>query len=65
MATYSTVNTDFTGGLMSPHLRGRIDIDKFKKGLQQMENFLPSIQGPHVIVKGFSGSVRRWAAIFD
>lgn len=31
---------------MSPHLRGRIDIDKFNKGLQRMENFLPSIQGP-------------------
>lgn len=46
MATYNTTNTDFTGGLMSPHLRGRIDIDKFTKGLQQMENFLPSIQGP-------------------
>jgi len=53
MATYSTVNTDFTGGLMSPHLRGRIDIDKFKKGLQQMENFLPSIQGPTRYREGF------------
>ena len=31
---------------MSPHLRGRVDIDKFNKGLKQMENFLPSIQGP-------------------
>lgn len=46
MATYNTINTDFTGGLMSPHLRGRLDIDKFNKGLQRMENFLPSIQGP-------------------
>lgn len=53
MPTYSTVATDFSGGLMSPHLRGRIDIDKFNKGLQQMENFLPTIQGPAHYREGF------------
>ena len=46
MATYNTINTDFTGGLMDPHLRGRMDLEKFNKGLQRIENFLPSIQGP-------------------
>lgn len=46
MPTYNTVNTDFTGGLMDPHMRGRLDIEKFNKGLQRCENFLPSIQGP-------------------
>ena len=46
MANFHKTVTDFTGGLMSPHLRGRVDIDKFNKGLKQMENFLPSIQGP-------------------
>jgi len=46
MPTFNTVNTDFTGGLMDPHLRGRIDLDKFNKGLQRCENFLPSTQGP-------------------
>lgn len=53
MATYRTTNTDFTGGLMSPHLRGRIDIDKFSKGLKQHENFIPSIQGPTRYREGF------------
>ena len=50
---------------MSPHLRGRVDIDKFNKGLKQMENFLPSIQGPTRYREGFkwldatdSGNVR-------
>ena len=38
---------------MSPHLRGRVDIDKFNKGLKQMENFLPSIQGPTRYREGF------------
>jgi len=65
MATYNTINTDATGGLMSPHLRGRIDLEKYNKGLQQMENFLPSIQGPAHYREGFewireeaSGNVR-------
>jgi hypothetical protein len=53
MATFHKTITDFTGGLMSPHLRGRIDIDKFNKGLKQMENFLPSIQGPTRYREGF------------
>ena len=30
---------------MDPHLRGRIDLEKFNKGLEKMENFLPSLQG--------------------
>lgn len=38
---------------MSPHLRGRIDIDKFNKGLKQHENFIPSIQGPTRYREGF------------
>lgn len=38
---------------MSPHLRGRVDIDKFNKGLQQHENFIPSIQGPTRYREGF------------
>lgn len=38
---------------MSPHLRGRVDIDKFNKGLKQHENFIPSIQGPTRYREGF------------
>jgi hypothetical protein len=53
MANFHKTITDFTGGLMSPHLRGRVDIDKFNKGLKQMENFLPSIQGPTRYREGF------------
>lgn len=31
---------------MSPTLRGRVDIDKFNKGLQECENFIPTVHGP-------------------
>lgn len=31
---------------MSPTLRGRIDIEKYNKGLQECENFIPTVQGP-------------------
>lgn len=37
---------------MGPHLRGRIDLEKFNKGLQRMENFLPTIQGPATFRQG-------------
>ena len=53
MAEYKVVNTDFSGGLMSPYLRGRIDIDKYVKGSQKMDNFIPQIQGPAHYREGF------------
>ena len=53
MAKHYKTITDFTGGLMSPHLRGRVDIDKFNKGLKQAENFITSIQGPIRYREGF------------
>ena len=31
---------------MSPHLRGRVDLDKYGKACQRLENFIPSLQGP-------------------
>ena len=42
---------------MSPYLRGRIDIDKYVKGAQIMDNFLPTIQGAASYREGF-----RWVA---
>ena len=53
MATYKPIVTDFSGGLMSPHLRGRIDLDKYAKGAQKMNNFLPTIQGSAHYREGF------------
>lgn len=38
---------------MGPYMRGRLDVDKFNKGLQRMENFIPSIQGPAKYREGF------------
>lgn len=53
MAEYKVINTDFSGGLMSPYLRGRIDIDKYTKGAQRMDNFIPQVQGPAHYREGF------------
>jgi hypothetical protein len=53
MASYNPITTDFTGGLMGPYMRGRLDVDKFNKGLQRIENFIPSIQGPVKYREGF------------
>lgn len=53
MATHKTLSTDYSGGLFSPHLRGRNDIDKYSKAAQRMENFLPLIQGPAHYREGF------------
>ena len=38
---------------MGPYMRGRLDVDKYNKGLQRMENFIPSIQGPAKYREGF------------
>lgn len=38
---------------MGPYMRGRLDVDKYNKGLQRIENFIPSIQGPVKYREGF------------
>ena len=53
MASFKSITTDTSAGLLSPLLRGRIDLDKYRSGLQQCENFLPTIQGPTRFREGF------------
>jgi len=38
--------TSFNAGELSPLLKGRPSLDKFKNGCETMENFIPQIQGP-------------------
>lgn len=38
--------TSFNAGELSPLLKGRPSLDKFKNGCEVLENFIPQIQGP-------------------
>ena len=40
------IQNSFNAGELSPQLKGRPDLDKYKNGCEIMENFLPQISGP-------------------
>ena len=42
----SPIQTSFNAGELSPQLKGRPDLDKYKNGCEVMENFIPQIHGP-------------------
>ena len=42
----SPSQTSFNAGELSPLLKGRPSLDKFKNGCETLENFIPQIQGP-------------------
>ncbi len=42
----SPAQTSFNAGELSPLLKGRPSLDKFKNGCEILENFIPQIQGP-------------------
>jgi hypothetical protein len=42
----SPSQTSFNAGELSPLLKGRPSLDKFKNGCEVLENFIPQIQGP-------------------
>ena len=46
MGKASPIQYSFNAGELSPQLKGRIDIQKFKNGCEKLENFLPQIHGP-------------------
>lgn len=48
MPKVSPIQSDFIGGEFSPLLKGRIDSDLYKKGLDTCENYIPILQGPVV-----------------
>lgn len=55
MARYKSIVSNFSGGLVSPNLVGRTDIERTKSSLTKMDNFLPDLQGPASYRQGF-----RW-----
>ena len=53
MATTYNIHTDFSSGLLGPYMRGRIDLGNYNSGLQNVSNFLPTVQGPLRFREGF------------
>lgn len=53
MAKYKNVTTDFSGGLVTDHILGRVDIERLQKSAKPFTNFFPSLQGPAIYRDGF------------
>lgn len=45
MPKANIVQTNFTAGEISPITLGRVDLERYRNAVQEMENFLPQIQG--------------------
>ena len=56
MAKYRNVTTDFSGGLVTDHILGRVDIERLQKSAKPFTNFFPSLQGPANFRDGFKYS---------
>ena len=46
MPKASPIQNSFNAGELSPLLKGRIDLEKYRNGCEEMVNFLPQIAGP-------------------
>ena len=46
MAKASPIQNSFNAGELSPQLKGRADLEKYKNGCDILENFIPQIFGP-------------------
>lgn len=46
MAKVSPIQNSFNAGELSPQLRGRTDLEKYRNGCSTLQNFLPQIFGP-------------------
>lgn len=46
MAKVSPIQNSFNAGELSPQLRGRVDLDKYRNGCERLENLIPQIFGP-------------------
>ena len=53
MAKYKNVITDFSGGLVTDHILGRVDIERLQKSAKPFTNFFPTLQGPALFRDGF------------
>ncbi len=59
MARYSNAQSNFSGGLITDHLVGRIDIDRMANTGRKFENFLPTVQGPAEYRPGFQNKTEE------
>ena len=48
MSNVSPIIQAFNAGRLGPRLRGRIDLAKYAVGCEQLDNFIPTVQGPVV-----------------
>lgn len=48
MAKASPIQYNFNGGELSQLVMGRADLDKYRTGMELIENFIPLVQGPLV-----------------
>lgn len=46
MGKASPIQNSFNAGELSPQLKGRADLEKYKNGCETLENFIPQIFGP-------------------
>lgn len=46
MPKASPIQYSFNAGELSPQLKGRVDVPKYKNGCDTLENFLPLVHGP-------------------
>lgn len=46
MGKASLIQTSFNAGELSPRLKGRVDLAKYKNGCETLENFIPQVHGP-------------------
>lgn len=60
MPKVSPLQGNFSGGEFSPLIRGRVDLDKYRTGLDVCKNYVPLLQGPLLRRPGtkFVGEVR-------
>lgn len=64
MAKASPIISNLNAGEFSPMLSGRVDYGKYPNAASRLENFIPTVQGPHVRRGGtrFVGEVKASAA---
>jgi hypothetical protein len=72
MARTKGIITQFNGGELSPLLAGRVDTQKYPAGLELMQGFMPTTQGPALSIPGTrfvaeikDSSSRAWLIRFE
>jgi hypothetical protein len=64
----NTLHANFNGGLMTPRIGGRFDIEKLRTGCVQLENFIPTpfggiVKRPGIVIDKWMGNSSRVHAI--